>query len=153
MAQGVNSNLQERLEPAVAGLGYELLCVELQSTGTDAVLRVYIDSPNGIGVQDCVSVSREISALLDVDDPIDSAYRLEVSSPGLDRPLVKPQHFNEYLGRDAKLRLRIPHEGRRNFRGKLLACDENAVTVEVDGERFDLPFIDIERARLVAVFD
>ncbi|MGJ8670829.1 MAG: ribosome maturation factor RimP [Oceanococcus sp.] len=153
MAQGLNSNLQDKLEPAVVGLGYDLLCVELQSTGVDAVLRVYIDSPNGIGVEDCVAVSREISALLDVDDPIDSAYRLEVSSPGMDRPLVKPQHFIEYIGRDAKLRLRIPHEGRRNFRGKLLACDENTVSVEVDGERFDLPFVDIERARLVAVFD
>lgn len=153
MTQSLVNNLQERLEPAVADLGYDLLCIELQGTGNDAVLRLYIDSPNGIGVDDCVAVSREVSALLDVDDPIDSAYRLEVSSPGMDRPLVKPQHFNEYIGRDAKLKLRVPHAGRRNFRGKLLACSEEAVSVEVDGERFDLPFIDIERARLVPVFD
>ncbi len=150
---GLIDNLQDKLEPAVIGLGYDLLCVELQGTGTDAVLRLYIDSAKGIGVEDCARVSREVSALLDVDDPIESAYRLEVSSPGLDRPLVKPQHFNDYLGQDAKIKLRVPCEGRRNFRGKLLACDEDVVAVEVDGQRIDLPFADIERARLVPVFD
>ncbi|ORE86441.1 ribosome maturation protein RimP [Oceanococcus atlanticus] len=151
--RGLIDNLQQMLEPAVAGLGYDLLCVELQGTGTDAVLRIYIDSAQGIGVEDCAKVSREVSALLDVDDPIESAYRLEVSSPGLDRPLVKTQHFVEFLGREAKLKLRIPFEGRRNFRGKLLECDGETVAIEVDQERFDVPFADIERARLVPVFD
>lgn len=151
--QGLVDNLEAKLEPAVAGLGYDLLCIELQGTGKDAVLRLFIDSPRGIGVEDCANVSREVSALLDVDDPIDSAYRLEVSSPGLARPLVKSQHFNDYLGQDAKLKLRVPFDGRRNFRGKLLACDDDVVAVEVDGQRFDLPFADIERARLVPVFD
>ncbi len=151
--RGLIDNLEQKLGPAVVGLGYDLLCVELQGTGTDAVLRLYIDSPQGIGVEDCAKVSREVSALLDVDDPIDSAYRLEVSSPGLDRPLVKPQHFVEFLGQDAKLKLRIPFEGRRNFRGKLLECDGEIVAIEVDQQRFDVPFADIERARLVPVFD
>ena len=157
---GLSGGLEHKLEPAIAGLGYELLCLELQTTGTDAVLRVYIDWPigsansdKGIGVEDCAKVSREVSALLDVDDPIQTAYRLEVSSPGMDRPLVKLEHFNEYLGHEVKLKLRIPFEGRRGFRGKLLSCDAKHLAIEVDNEHFDLPFADIERARLVPVFD
>ncbi len=151
--RSVMANLEERLEPAVVGLGYELLCVELQGTGNDAVLRIYIDAPAGIGIKDCEAVSRELSALLDVDDPIDTAYRLEVSSPGFDRPLVKPEHFQAYLGREAKVKLRSPVQGQRNFKGCIAACDDNRLNLEVDDECFEFPLADIERARLVPDFD
>ncbi len=151
--QGVLGQLQERLEPAVAGLGYELLCLELQGSGDDSILRLYIDSPQGIGISDCETVSREVSAMLDVEDPIDTAYRLEVSSPGFDRPLVKAVHFQTYLGKETKVKLRVPHEGRRNFRGRILACDEGLLSLQVDNDTYALPLADIERARLVPEFD
>jgi ribosome maturation factor RimP len=147
------SNLQEKLEPVVVGLGFELLCLELQGTGNDAVLRIYIDSANGIGVAECASVSREVSALLDVEDPIDVAYRLEVSSPGFDRPLVKPEHFVAWQGREAKLRLRLPLKGQRNFKGRIVSFEAGLLNFDVDGELYSLPLADIERARLVPVFD
>jgi ribosome maturation factor RimP len=101
--------LQERvqalLEPLVEGLGYELVCLELHGSGAHALLRLYIDAPQGIGLDDCERVSREVSAALDVADPISGSYRLEVSSPGLDRPLAKPEHFRRFAGRQAKLQL------------------------------------------------
>ncbi len=147
------SVLEQKLEPAVSGLGYELLCVELQGTGQDAVLRLYIDSEDGIGIKDCEAVSREVSALLDVDDPIEGAYRLEVSSPGFDRPLVKAEHFQAYIGQETKIRMRLPVGGRRNFRGRILGCEDGFLHLDVDNERFELSLSDLERARLVPTFD
>lgn len=151
--QGVVAKLEARLGPAVADLGCELLCIELQGTGNDAVLRLYIDSPAGVGLSDCEAVSREVSALLDVEDPIDSAYRLEVSSPGFDRPLVRPEHFQAFIGHEAKVKMRLAVADRRNFRGRMLSCDNGVLTLDVDNERFELPLADMERARLVPEFD
>jgi ribosome maturation factor RimP len=149
--------LQERVqalvEPLVESLGYELVCLELQGTGQHSLLRLYIDGPAGIGLEDCARVSREVSATLDVADPISGNYRLEVSSPGLDRPLVKPEHFRQYIGRRAKIQMRVPVNGRRRFAGQLLGLEADEVVIEVDGSSYRLPLEQVEKARLVPEFD
>lgn len=145
--------LKERLtrliEPAVEALGYELVLLEFSSGLQTGTLRLFIDHADGIALEDCESVSREIAALLDVEDPIKTAYRLEVSSPGLDRPLVKPEHFRRFLGEKVKLQLLAPVSGRKRLHGTLLAFESNLLSVDVDGQRFDVVLSDIDRARLV----
>ena len=150
--RGGTANLRAMLEPAVQGLGYELVDVEFAGTGRQAVLRVYIDSPDGITVDDCATVSHQVSAILDVEDPIPDKYMLEVSSPGLDRPLVKLEDFQRFTGQAVKIRTSQPVLGRRNFTGLLVGLRGETVIVEMDKESFDLPFGDIEKARLVPQF-
>lgn len=142
-------DIEALINPTVEGLGYELLCLELGQEGRDLMLRLYIDGPDGIGIGDCEAVSRAVSAQLEVEDPIPEAYRLEVSSPGWDRPLAKAAHFEAYLGHEAKIRTAVAIDGRRNYRGRMLRVADEAVHVEVDGEEFVIPLAAIERARLV----
>jgi ribosome maturation factor RimP len=141
------------LEPLIEGLGYELVHVELHGQGPGSLLRLYIDKENGIDLGDCERVSREVSAALDVADPIQSSYRLEVSSPGMDRPLAKPEHYRRFAGRMAKLQTQLPVDGRRRFSGQLKGLDQDDVLMDVDGRLFRLPLAQIERARLVPEFD
>ena len=143
------AELARLLEPTVEGLGYELTDLELRLGGKSGVVRVFIDKSNGVGLADCEAVSRQISALLDVEDPLPGHYVLEVSSPGLDRKLTKLEHFRRFLGNDLRVQLRFPQEGRRKFRGKLLAADEKAIEIDVDGKSYSLPMATIESARLV----
>ncbi len=150
--QTLEVKLRESLSPVVAGLGCELVDVEWIAGGDAGLLRLYIDHPDGVGIEHCERVSREVSALLDVEDPVPGEYRLEVSSPGLDRPLVTAEHFRRFLGGLVKVRLRAPLSGRSNFKGRLQDCDGQTVTVEVDGEAYVLPLADVERARLVPEF-
>lgn len=145
--------IEALIAPGVAALGYELWGVEYQTHGRQALLRVYIDSPEGISVEDCATVSRQISALLDVEDPISGEYLLEVSSPGMDRPLYTLDHFARFAGELIKLRLRAPVEGRRNFSGLLKGVEEDDVVVEVDAHEYLLPFDLIERANVVPRFE
>lgn len=145
----MQEQVQALLEPLVENLGYELVCLELQGSGQNSLLRLYIDAPQGIGLEDCERVSREVSATMDVADPISGSYRLEVSSPGLDRPLAKPEHFRRFAGRQAKLQMRAPVEGRRRFAGRLLGLEQNEIVIEVDGSSFRLPLEQVEKARLV----
>lgn len=149
MRGGVAPALRERLEAGVWALGFELVDAELAGARQHPTLRVYIDSPQGVTVDDCADVSRQLSAILDVEDPIPGSYTLEVSSPGLDRPLVSPADFRRFQGATVKIRLRHGLDGRRNFTGRLMETTAEGVVVEVDRERFTLPFADIERARLV----
>lgn len=149
MSGGVAPALRERLEAGVRALGFEMVDAELGGARQNQTLRVYIDGPGGVSVEDCVDVSRQLSAILDVEDPIPGRYTLEVSSPGLDRPLVTPADYRRFAGHEVKVRLARAHEGRRNFRGRIVATTAEDVVVEVDGERYTLPFADIERARLV----
>jgi len=135
------------LEPTVTGLGYELVMVELTDGGR--LLRLYIDSEAGIELRDCEIVSHQVSGLLDVEDPLQGHYNLEVSSPGLDRPLVKPEHFIRFSGCRARVRMRVPRDGRRNFTGTLGDLRDGMLTLEVDGQSFRLPLEDIALARLV----
>jgi ribosome maturation factor RimP len=141
--------LVKLLEPAVEQLGYELADLELRIGGRDGVLRLFIDKPDGIGTVDCEVVSRQVSAILDVEDPIPGNYTLEVSSPGLDRTLTKPAHFKRFMGQDVRVKLRFPLSGRRNYRGALKAADDEKIEVEVDGESYSLPIATIESARLI----
>jgi ribosome maturation factor RimP len=143
------AELARLLEPTVEGLGYELTDLELRQGGKSGVVRVFIDKSDGIGLADCETVSRQISALLDVEDPLPGHYVLEVSSPGLDRKLTKLEHYRRFLGNDLRVQLRFPLEGRRKFRGTLLAADEKAIEIDVDGKSYSLPMATIESARLV----
>ena len=141
--------LIELLEPTIERLGYELTDLEVKLGGKHGVLRVFIDKPDGIGLDDCEKVSRAISALLDVEDPLPGHYDLEVSSPGLDRKLTKPAHFQRFTGEIVKVQMRFPIEGRRRFRGTLVSSDDESIVVEVDGEAHTLPVATIDTARLV----
>ena len=142
--------LRRMLEPAIEGMGYELIDLELRTGARDGLVRVFIDKdPDGIDLEDCEAVSRQVSAILDVEDPIEANYSLEVSSPGLDRKLTKPAHFQRFAGEQVKVKLRFPLEGRRNFSGQLKAAGDENIEVEVDGEVHSLPMATIESARLV----
>ena len=141
--------LVKLLEPAIERLGYELVDIELKLGGRDGMLRVYLDKADGIDIEDCETVSHQVSAILDVEDPLSGHYTLEVSSPGLDRTLTKPAHFERFMGEDVRVKLRFPLEGRRNFKGALKSADEKQIEIEVDGQSHSLPLTTIESARLV----
>ncbi|MHB8624470.1 MAG: ribosome maturation factor RimP [Sulfuricaulis sp.] len=150
--RGARADLRKLLEPGVMALGFELVDVELAGSQHYPTLRVYIDGPVGVNVDDCARVSRQLSALLDIEDPLPGQYNLEVSSPGLDRPLVKPEDFRRYIGETIKVKMHQPLLGRRNFSGRLVDVAVDHVVVEVDKEHFDLAFDGMERARLVPRF-
>ena len=137
------------LEPTVERLGYELADLEVRLGGKGGRVRLFIDKPEGIGLVDCERVSRAVSALLDVEDPVPGNYDLEVSSPGLDRKLTKVEHFQRFMGEIVKVNMRFPLAGRRRFRGKLLSVDDENIVVEVDGESYSLALATIDTARLV----
>ena len=137
------------IKPAIEQLGYELSDLELKLGGRDGIVRVFIDKPDGVDLADCEIVSRQLSAILDVEDPLPGHYRLEISSPGLDRRLTKPEHFRRFTGETVRVKLRFPIDGRRNFRGALRAADDEKIEVEVDGESHSLQLATIESARLV----
>lgn len=139
--------LRTLVEPAVDRLGFELVDVEFISG--QKTLRVYIDGPDGIHVDDCARVSRQLSTLFDVEDPIPGQYTLEVSSPGLDRPLARPQDFTRFTGSQVKIKTLTPIEGRRNFQGRLMGLSGECVVLETEETRYDLALANIEKARLV----
>ena len=117
--------------------------------GRDGFIRIFIDKPEGVDLTDCEAVSRQVSAVLDVEDPLPGQYTLEVSSPGLDRRLTKLEHFQRFTGEMIKVKLRFPVDGRRNFRGELRAADGEKIEIEVDGESHSVQMATIESARLV----
>ena len=139
----------ELLEPTIVRLGYELADLEVKLGGKHGALRIFIDKPDGIGLDDCEKVSLAVSALLDVEDPLPGQYDLEVSSPGLDRKLTKVEHFQRFKGETVKVQMRFPVEGRRRFRGTLVSSDDENIVVEVDGIAHTLPVATIDTARLV----
>jgi ribosome maturation factor RimP len=142
------------LEPLVEALGYELVLLEFNAHRGSALVRLFIDAPGGITLGDCEKVSREVEGRLDVDDPIPQNYRLEVSSPGLDRPLVKPGHFERFAGSVARVQLNMPRDGRRKFEGVLRGLrSENVVLETADAGTVELALGNIERARLVPDYE
>jgi ribosome maturation factor RimP len=141
--------LTKQLQPTIERLGYELWDLEAKLGGKGGVVRVFIEHPDGIGLEDCEKVSLAISALLDVEDPLPGQYNLEVSSPGLDRKLTKSEHFQRFEGETLKVSMRFPIEGRKRFRGPLVSSDDENIVVEVDGESHSLPIATIDTARLV----
>ncbi len=148
-----SNRLIELLQPLVEALGYEFVGLEYQKNPQHALLRIYIDGPEGVGLEDCETVSREVAAQLDVEDPIAGHYNLEVSSPGLDRPLFTPEQYAQFLGYEAKLTSFAPVDGRRKFKGELLTVESDTVAIEVDGETYTLSFDNIAKARLVPDYD
>lgn len=120
--------------------------------GKDILLRIYIDKESGIELKDCERVSRQVSAVMDVEDPIAREYTLEVSSPGADRPLYKLEHFKAFAGNKIKVRLRVAFEGRRKFSGLLKGVEEDEVVLEVDNEEYLLPYELIDKANVVPTF-
>jgi ribosome maturation factor RimP len=149
MAAELRNRLIALTEPLLTQLGFELVDLELAAGRSHAQLRVFIDRPEGVVIEDCERVSKELSALLDVSDPIPTAYTLEVSSPGLDRVLRKPAHFERFVGSRVHVELIAPRAGRRRYTGALRQAAGDAVTLEVDGVMERLAFADIGRARLV----
>jgi ribosome maturation factor RimP len=141
--------LKALLEPEIERLGYELMDIEARLSGAGGVVRLFIDRPDGVGLADCEKVSHAVSALLDVEDPIPGRYDLEVSSPGLNRKLTKPAHFERFAGETVKVEMRFPVSGRKRFRGRLLSSDDNNIVIDVDGEQHSLPLATIDTARLV----
>ncbi len=144
--------LTRLIESAVVPMGYELVGVEYLSQGGGGLLRVYIDHADGISVDDCARVSHQVSGLLDVEDPIRENYSLEVSSPGLDRPLFGRRDFERFAGQRVSVRTRDRIHERRRFKGLLRGVEGGEVLVQMDGEIFRLPLDLIERARLVPEF-
>jgi len=142
--------LIDLLKPVVEALGFEFWGIEYIAQGNNSVLRVFIDSENGIHVDDCALVSRQISGVMDVEDPITSEYNLEVSSPGVDRPLFTLEHFSRYVGEFVDVKLRYAFEGRRKFKGKLVGIEDGEdIVVHVDNHEYLLPIDAIDKANLI----
>ncbi|MCP3869947.1 MAG: ribosome maturation factor RimP [Gammaproteobacteria bacterium] len=149
----IQDSLVGLLGKSVTGMGYELVGVEFSSRGSaGALLRIYIDHPEGITVDDCAEVSHQVSGVLDVEDPIPGEYQLEVSSPGLDRPLFDREHYERFSGSPVRIKLQVKLEGRRRFEGLLKGVDGDEVLLEMEGELFRLPLSQIEKARLMPEF-
>jgi ribosome maturation factor RimP len=140
------------LKPSAEALGYEFIGIEYVGQGIQSVLRLYIDHENGIGVEDCSKVSHQASGILEVEDPITNQYTLEVSSPGLDRPLFTLPHFKKVVGQEINIRCHLGVDGRRKFKGQLNEVDENILIITVDNQPYEVDFQDIDKANLVAVF-
>jgi len=149
----LEKKLSDMFEPVIESMAYELVGVELTGSGNGTILRIYIDAENGITVDDCQAVSYQVSGLLDVEDPLQGHYTLEVSSPGLDRPLVKPEHFEQFTGELVKIRSTEAVLGRKNFKGILESFDGEYLCVAVDNEVYEIPFDIVEKANLVPIFD
>lgn len=145
--------LQELIEPVVEGLGFELWGLEYLNQGRHSVLKIYIDSEDGIDVDDCANVSRQVSGLLDVEDPVKGMYTLEVSSPGMDRRLFQLSQYEMFKGAKVKVKLRSSFEGKRKFTGLLCGLEDGDVVLRLGEEEILIPFADIDRAQVVPEFD
>jgi ribosome maturation factor RimP len=152
MTTPLREKLIALIEPLLGQLGYELVDLEYAPGRTRAVLRVFIDRPSGVGLDDCERASHELSALLDVEDPVPVGYTLEVSSPGLDRVLRTPAHFQRFVGERIWLELRVARDGRRRYTGRLETLSAEGIELNVDGATVRVPFNEISRARLAPLW-
>ncbi|MCM2679672.1 ribosome maturation factor RimP [Echinimonas agarilytica] len=148
----LEKRLTDMLEPAVSAIGFELWGLEFVRAGSHSTLRVYIDHEDGVSVDNCADCSRQISAVLDVEDPISKEYYLEVSSPGMERPLYTVSQYEAYIGHGLKIKTRLPQFGQRKFQGTLQAVDNGMITIVTTKHEVELMFDNIERAHLVAKF-
>ncbi|PCH52327.1 MAG: ribosome maturation factor RimP [Cellvibrionales bacterium] len=140
------------IDPIAEAMGLKLWGIEYFARGKTTLLRVYIDRDDGIGIGDCERLSRQLGSVLDVEDPILGEYTLEVSSPGLDRPLYSLTQYSEYVGETIDLKLRFPFEERRKFKGELKAVESGDIVLVVDDHEYLFPFDGIEKARVVPRF-
>ena len=143
-----DQQIADMLQSSVVALGYALWGVEYVAQGKHSVVRVFIDSPAGISVDDCAAVSEQVSSILDVEDPITGEYTLEVSSPGMDRLLFRLVQYFGYVGETVEVRLRSAFEGRRRFKGILKGIEGEDIVIQVDDHEFLLPHGAIEKARV-----
>lgn len=149
---GLELQLTELLEAPVAAAGYELVGLEFIRAGEHSTLRIFIDHENGINVDDCAEVSRQVSAVMDVEDPITVAYNLEVSSPGLERPLFKAAHYEQFLGHEVKLVLKMAMANRRKWQGIIQSIEGDTLTLSVDGQEEEFALSNVAKANLVPKF-
>jgi ribosome maturation factor RimP len=147
-----SDDLKALLAPVIEAMGYEFWGLDYIQ-GRGAVLRIFIDSENGITVDDCAAVSHQVSGVLDVEDPIPGEYNLEVSSPGMERPLYTLEQFAMYVGDQVQMRLLAPVAGKRRVKGLLDAVEGEELVVKVGEEVLRVPFPQVDRANLVATFD
>ncbi|WP_163559927.1 ribosome maturation factor RimP [Halomonas sp. NO4] len=145
--------LHALIEPVVTAMGFELWGIDYLSQGKHSRLVIYIDHAEGVTVEHCADVSRQVSGVLDVEDPIAGEYHLEVSSPGMDRPLFTLDQFARFRGHQVALRLRVPFEGRRKFKGLLAGTEGDDVLLQLDGEEYCFPIDTIDQARVVPTFE
>lgn len=148
----IQQKLIDLVDPVAESLGCELWGIEYFTQGRRSLLRIYIDKPDGIALEDCERVSRQVSSVLDVEDPISGEYTLEVSSPGMDRPLFKLAHYEQSVGERVQVKLRAPFEGRRKFTGLLKGVENEEVILEVDNEEYVLPYEAIDKANVIPQF-
>ncbi|MFU2114537.1 ribosome maturation factor RimP [[Pasteurella] aerogenes] len=148
----LEEKLQDLLQGSVEDLGCELWGIECQRAGRFLTVRLYIDKDSGVTVDDCADVSRQVSAILDVEDPIADKYNLEVSSPGLDRPLFTLSQFERFVGEEIAVHLRIPVQDRRKWQGKLEKIENDMLTLIVDGQPQVLVFGNVQKANVIAKF-
>lgn len=149
----LTSELQKVIEPVVVALGYEYVGAEWRQGKQHGTLCIYIDSESGITLDDCAQVSRQVGSVLDVEDLISGEYNLEVSSPGLDRPLFRLEHYQRFIGNKVTIRTRIPVDGRRNFTGVIQGVGDQTVLLKLDEKHeCQLNLNDIDKARLVHEF-
>lgn len=149
---GLERQLTEMLEVPVEASGYELVGIEFIRAGQHSTLRIFIDHENGINVDDCAEVSHQVSAVLDVEDPISVAYSLEVSSPGLERPLFKAAHYEQFIGHEVNLVLKMAVGNRRKWKGTIHAVDGETITVAVEGQNEEFVLSNISKANLIPKF-
>ncbi|SHH72371.1 ribosome maturation factor RimP [Ferrimonas marina] len=148
----IEQRLTEMLNEPVEALGYELWGLQYIRAGNHSVLRLFIDHENGITVDDCAAVSRQVGAVLDVEDPINTEYNLEVSSPGMDRPLFTAAHYEKYLGREVTVVLNMPMEGQRKWRGEIVAVEGETVTLRSNDQEQMVVLSNVQKAHLVPQF-
>ncbi|KUJ00401.1 ribosome maturation factor RimP [Vibrio sp. MEBiC08052] len=149
---GLEKQLSELLEAPVVAAGYELVGLEFVRAGAHSTLRIYIDHDNGITVDDCAEVSRQVSAVLDVEDPISVAYNLEVSSPGVDRPLFKSEHYEQFIGHEVNIVLKMAVGNRRKWKGIIQSVDGETIVVTVDEQEEQFALSNISKANLIPKF-
>jgi ribosome maturation factor RimP len=144
------TTLRDRLAAVAVAMGYEFVGFEWHKQSGSSVLRIYIDKETGVTMDDCAKMSRQASAMLDVEDPIQGRYTLEVSSPGLNRPLFELAHYQKFIGSNVRVRVHAPLGDRRNFVGVLLRVEEENICLLVDTQEIVLPFSNIDKAKVIA---
>ncbi|MDG1708337.1 MAG: ribosome maturation factor RimP [Emcibacteraceae bacterium] len=152
MSSVLTDKIAAMIEPTIEALGYELVRVQLfpSPRGEASTLQIMAEKEDGtMTVEACAKISREISVILDVEDPIESEYNLEVSSPGMDRPLTRLKDFVKYVGCEAKVEMNKTVDNRKRYRGKLIGVEEEVILINVDGESHKLNFTDVQKAKLV----
>lgn len=138
------------IEPVIQSMGYEFVGIEFNGGSQHSTLRIYIDREDGVSIDDCAAISHQISGILDVEEPIQQAYDLEISSPGVDRPLFNQEDYERFAGRMAKIKMAVALDGRKNFKGELQGVSQSRyVKIKVDDEGYELPLSDIAKANLI----